>query len=66
LAWRESEIFLQEGLDYPNQIELLQQIAVYARTLFQGFELGERSEYPGTVQLICPSGKIGRNHSTAA
>jgi hypothetical protein len=35
LGLNKTRIFLQEGLDDPNQIELLQEIAVYAQRFLQ-------------------------------
>jgi hypothetical protein len=36
LSWKKTGIFFRAGLDHPNQIELLQEIAVYAQRFFQG------------------------------
>jgi hypothetical protein len=51
-----SGIFSQGGLDDPNQLESLQQIAVYAHAISEAVRPGERRGL-GNNSLICPTGK---------
>jgi hypothetical protein len=57
LKANKSGIFLQAGLDSPNQIESFQEIAVYAHAISRACMPCKRSVTQKNDHLICPTGK---------
>jgi hypothetical protein len=62
----ESDIFLQAGLDSPNQVESLQQIAVLAHAVSGASRLASEAPRRRNDHLICPPGKPYRGRLTPA